>query len=42
MLEKGSQAPCFRLELVDGESIALCDVLAQGHHVVLIFLRNLG
>jgi peroxiredoxin len=42
MLKKGTRAPAFWLDQVDGEPIALGEVLGQGCHVVLVFLRYLG
>ncbi len=42
MIPEGAQAPEFTLDQVDGQPVALKDVLGQGHHALLIFLRYLG
>ncbi|MDH3676382.1 MAG: hypothetical protein OES12_12880 [Anaerolineae bacterium] len=42
MIREGAPAPEFRLDQVDGGPITLSDVLAHGHHALLIFLRYLG
>ncbi len=35
-------APNFVLQTVDGEQITLNEVLKNGNHVLLVFLRHLG
>ena len=42
MLSEGSQAPDFVLDQVDGLPVRLSEILSEGQHVLLIFLRYLG
>ena len=41
-LRLGEPAPDFTLTTVEGETVTLHDVLADGHSAVLVFLRHLG
>jgi len=41
-LKTNSPAPNFSLTTVEGEQIALNEVLKNGQHVLLVFLRHLG
>jgi len=38
----GNPAPDFALPAVDGQTVALSDLLRTGHNVLLVFLRHLG
>lgn len=38
----GQPAPDFALKNLRGESVALRDVLQNGQHALLVFLRHLG
>jgi len=42
MLSEGQQAPDFQLDLVDGDTLELEEILEQDRHAVLVFLRHLG
>jgi peroxiredoxin len=42
MLQVGMKAPDFSLEAVSGRRVRLEEILAEGDHVLLIFLRHLG
>lgn len=42
MLHTGDHAPDFTLETINGEAHTLSQTLAEGHSVLLIFLRHLG
>ncbi len=42
MLKPNSFAPDFTLQTVEGEQITLSEVLKNGNHVLLVFLRHLG
>jgi peroxiredoxin len=42
MVTEGDAAPDFRLKTIDGEAVALQDVVDSGRHVLLVFLRHLG
>jgi peroxiredoxin len=42
VLKEGVKAPEFTLDQVAGEPVALQELLAADHYVVLIFLRYLG
>jgi hypothetical protein len=42
MLRVGTEAPDFSLESVAGRMMRLEEILAEGDHVLLIFLRHLG
>ena len=42
MLSVGGKAPDFTLSTVAGGRLSLGDVLNQGQHALLIFLRYLG
>ena len=41
-LKSNTIAPNFTLSSVDGEQITLNEVLKNGDHVLLVFLRHLG
>lgn len=41
-MEAGHQAPDFTLEQVDGPPVQLRELLEEGQHVLLVFLRYLG
>lgn len=41
-LKLNTPAPNFTLQTVDGEQVALNEVLKNGNHVLLVFLRHLG
>jgi peroxiredoxin len=42
MLKLNAPAPNFTLQTVEGETITLSQVLENGNHVLLVFLRHLG
>ena len=42
MLNLQSPAPDFTLLSMEGEQITLSEVLKNGNHVLLVFLRHLG
>lgn len=41
-LTAGQSAPNFTLQTVEGQQITLGEVLKNGDHVLLVFLRHLG
>lgn len=41
-MKLNTPAPNFALQTVDGEQITLNEVLKNGNHVLLVFLRHLG
>jgi len=41
-MKTNSLAPNFTLQSVEGEQINLGEVLKNGNHVLLVFLRHLG
>jgi peroxiredoxin len=41
-LKTNSSAPDFTLQTIEGEQITLREVLKNGNHVLLVFLRHLG
>ena len=42
MFKEGERAPDFTLVSSDGPPVSLSEVLADGHNVLLVFLRHLG
>ena len=41
-LKLHSPAPNFSLPSTEGETVTLSEVMKNGHHVLLVFLRHLG
>lgn len=41
-MREGTKAPDFTLRQVDGPPVTLGEILGEGSHVLLIFLRYLG
>ena len=41
-INNGQAAPDFTLSIVDGDELSLNEILSEGKHVLLVFLRHLG